>query len=232
MPILSYLHRPGLVFILLLIIVRPVWAQPTAVFPESEFIFGTAAEGQIIQHDFAVINQGSSSLRILSARPTCSCTRVEFDHNPIAPGQQARIRVNLNTEGYGGQKAQVRISVLTDDLAAGETNLVLSGTVDKLFSMQPSVVRLEGAAGQVLRKTVVITPEPRYHLSILEARAQKGENLFFTLEEDHENLKRIYRLTVELSKETRGLYFDKILLTTNNPARPEIRIAVFAKITG
>lgn len=233
MPLKSLCYRfiRCLPFILVMIC-HCAYAQPAAVFSELEYRFETAVEGERIQHAFTVTNKGSSVLKILSASVSCSCTTVQFDQEPIAPGETGKIAVNFNTDGYGGRQARVDIAVVTNTPGSAPVQLTVSGKVDQLFTMTPAIVRLEGAAGEVLSRTVTIRPIPRYGLTIVKAAAQKGDHMRFELQEDHDGAQRIYRLNVEVCKKAQGIYFDKILLTTNNPVKPEIRVAVFAKIAG
>jgi hypothetical protein len=37
---------------------------PAAVLPETHYRFGTAIEGETVQHDFTLINKGTADLRI------------------------------------------------------------------------------------------------------------------------------------------------------------------------
>jgi hypothetical protein len=37
---------------------------PTAILPETEYRFGTAIEGDIVRHDFILLNKGNAELRI------------------------------------------------------------------------------------------------------------------------------------------------------------------------
>lgn len=207
------------------------FAEPSVAVQQPVYVFGAVPEGQIIEHRFEISNRGAANLEIRSAQATCSCTSVKFDKR-IAPGAQGLVQVRFNSEGYGGKYAQVRIRLSTNDPHTPVTELTLSGKVEQVYRLTPPIVRLEGPAGKVMKKTVIIRPEPDYAFDIIEAKAKKGQYLRFQLNKKFDGNHGYYQLEVEVQKETLGLYFDKILLTTNSPHKPSIPVAVFAKITG
>ena len=51
-------------FLLIPLIVEAQAVAPAAVLPESEYRFGTAIEGEIVRHDFILLNQGNADLKI------------------------------------------------------------------------------------------------------------------------------------------------------------------------
>lgn len=51
-------------FLLISFIVEAQAGAPTAILPESQYRFGTAIEGDIVQHDFVLLNKGNAELRI------------------------------------------------------------------------------------------------------------------------------------------------------------------------
>lgn len=198
-----------------------------AYFPERIYRFEPFPEGRIIRHDFTVMNRGTVPLNILEAEATCSCTDVSYDKT-ILPGGSGAITVRLNTEGEGGRDARVAVNVITDDPGKPNNQLVIAGTVEKVLDIQPPIVKLEGPAGRVLKQTVIIEPQPKYVFRILHAQAKNGAHMNFSLETEHRAGQPVYHLTVEVSGPEKGRYFDRIVLSTDSPHKPEITVAVFA----
>lgn len=220
-------------FFLLLVCLFPnhTMAQPSMVLQQQTFDFKTVPEGQLVEHTFTIGNKGTSNLVIKDAQVTCSCTTMTFDKT-IPPGKEGAFKVSFDSRGYGGKNARVHIRIKTNDREKPVTQLVLSGKVDKLYHLEPPIVRLEGAAGKTIKQRIILKPLPKYSFSVISAKAQKGRHLKFSIGETCDGDQKIYHLDVEIQKDTQGLYFDKIFLTTNCPHKPEIRIAVFARITG
>lgn len=57
------------------------------------------AEGKQLEHYFVFENNGKQPLIIQEAKVACTCTRVIFPKNPIAPGQLDSIHVLFDTKG-------------------------------------------------------------------------------------------------------------------------------------
>jgi hypothetical protein len=68
------------------------------------FNFGTVKQGTRIEHDFKFTNTGKSPLIIYSHNTSCSCTDIDYPHEPIAPGKSGVLHFIFDTNGkMGGQ---------------------------------------------------------------------------------------------------------------------------------
>ncbi len=61
------------------------------------FDFGKVKKGPVAEHTFEFTNVGTSPLIVMDVTPSCSCTKVEWDHQPIAPGQKGHITLGVKT---------------------------------------------------------------------------------------------------------------------------------------
>lgn len=186
-------------------------------------------EGSIIRHTFIIYNRGSAALAVSNVRNNWGCSTVSFDRD-IPPGGEGKISVTIDTDGSGGQTINKDFIVETNDSAHPKIRLSVSCTIKKVVTITPKIVRLFGPAGRVLRESVKIIPEEAYAFTILEAKAQKGENIHFDLQKVVHKNHLEYLLTVENQKREKGFYSDKIILKTDSSVKPEIRIGVFGKI--
>lgn len=97
-------------------------------YAEEQFDFGTATEGDIIEHKFKFTNTGKVPLTILNARSSCGCTIPEWPEAPIAPGESGEILVKFNTEmKVGNQRKTVYVTANT---YPNETSVLLLGLVN------------------------------------------------------------------------------------------------------
>lgn len=108
--------------------------------------------------------------------------------------------------------------------------LSVAGEVRRVVSVVPRNVRLYGAAGMPLQQTVSIVPEKEFPFKILKTAAQDGRNIRYRLQEEHNDSRLTYRLTVENRKTDQGRYFDRIELTTDSAHKPRIHINVHGRI--
>ncbi len=203
--------------------------RPRASVGDYVYDFGQVPEGPEVVHRFAIENSGDAPLRVLSTEVTCSCTTLDYDAE-IAPGATGYIEATLATKGDGGRSVGIGIDVYTNDPDQSRFRLVLKGKVEHVVNIQPAIVRFEGSAGERLTQEVVISPAAKYPFHILSIDARKGEDLSCAITEERSDPRPIYRLTVELNRTKKGHYFDSVIIRTDSPYQPEIRIGVFAKI--
>ncbi len=109
--------------------------------------------------------------------------------------------------------------------------MIITGYVEKLVTISPSKVQLNGAANQNIKALVVIIPEEKYSFNIVEASAKFGEFIRYELIEVKQTNGIAYQLMVENIRKKRGRYADTIFLKTTSKFRPTIKISVFGNIT-
>lgn len=204
-------------------------AGPRAAVAQSTVAMDTVVEGQSVRHQFVFENAGDRPLEILDVKADCGCTTVDYDRT-VAPRAEGRLTAVVDTSGYGGQTLQRNITVRTNDPARPNLTLTLQFAVDRLFTLEPTIVRLEGEAGRTIQGTVRIRPEPKYPFRILEVSAKKGDYIDLRLDTEATDQGETYLLTVTTDRREKGRFFDKVLLRTDSPHRPEISVGVFGRI--
>ena len=68
---------------------------------ETEFDFGTIAQGKPVYHYFQVINKGTTPVKLDNVQATCGCTTPEWSKEAIAPGASDKIKVGYNAAAEG-----------------------------------------------------------------------------------------------------------------------------------
>lgn len=101
-------------------------AQPKLYWLETVHDFGAFHEDLGIVHcTFRAINTGNAPVTVLNARANCGCTRPEYPHTPVMPGDTLNISVAYDATGRPGKfSKQVRV-----ETNAATVNLLLKGTV-------------------------------------------------------------------------------------------------------
>jgi len=68
----------------------------------AEFDFGKIPQGKPVFTFFEIMNTGTVPLKLDNVQASCGCTTPEWNHEPIAPGSTATIKVGYNAaaEGY------------------------------------------------------------------------------------------------------------------------------------
>ena len=96
-------------------------------FTETEFDFGTVAEGEKVKHVYKFKNSGSEPLVLSNAAGSCGCTVPQWPREPIAPGATGEILVEFNSQGKPGDRNQ-KVTI-TANTNPAQTILSLKGVV-------------------------------------------------------------------------------------------------------
>lgn len=138
--------------------------------------------------------------------------------------------MKVNTEGFGGRGLSKATSVETNDKAKPKLTLIISGSVESFAKIEPRRVSLSGSTEQELKSKVTIVPEQKYAFKVLDAKAEKGENIRVKLEESKEGGAVKYAINIDNTRTTVGRYVDKVIVKTDSVMRPEIQIDVYGNL--
>jgi hypothetical protein len=200
-----------------------------AFFPVIEYPFPPTPEGVPVVFSFPVKNIGNQTLRILSVYSGCGCTAMSYTEN-IPPGGEGNITVTLNTMGYGGRAVEKSVTVRSSAANRPETTLTLKGLVEEFAKIIPGMVNLKGAAGEALGQEVVIDPNARRPFEITGVIVEPVERLKADIRKS-QGVKPVYVLTVTNLEKNPGRYASRVILTTDSPERPELKVRVHVHLT-
>jgi len=136
----------------------------------------------------------------------------------------------VNTSGYGGRTLKKTIKVYTNDRQTPVSDVTVAGEVKRFANISPPRVLLNGEVGEDLKVVVRISPVSEGLFDISEARADKGEDIRFTLTDGKETDGRVHTLVIENTRKGAGRYQDIIRLSTTNKVQKEIVIPVWGNI--
>ena len=118
------------------------------------------------------------------------------------------------------------IQVSTNDPTNTQFRLSVKGSVKKIADVQPDYVRMSGRLGSKMEKKITITPTDEFPFKIKSVKTREKDNIRFS----YRNTGRGYELTVTNTYSKEGGYDDEIIIVTDNPKIPDIRIPVNAYI--
>lgn len=200
---------------------------PRALAKEPLFEFGTVVEGTSLVHEFTIENRGRAPLEIKRVITTCGCTTADYTRR-IEPGAVGKVTIRADTGGYADKRFVKTVKVRTNDPAAQELRLNISGNVEGFAHIKPRRVLLRGKAGNTVQAKVSITPVAKYPFTIGKVYSDNlDEKAAFTLERKDAGYLLIVNNLVEAPEKYRG----RIHLETDSEAQPEIIIYVYGMIT-
>lgn len=98
-------------------------------FTKLEHDFGAINGNDVVETVFTFTNTGEADLVISNAKGSCGCTVPEYPKEPIAPGQEADIKVSFSPKGKNGM--QNKTVTLTTNTATGMENLTVKANIVK-----------------------------------------------------------------------------------------------------
>ena len=201
-------------------------ATPTISVEDTDYYFGTMLEGEKTVHTFIVKNTGDAPLKINEIKTTCGCTSTDYTTDEIAPGGQGEVTLELDTDGYGGEEITKTATVLSNDPKSKGVELKMIGKVLVFADINPKAIKLFGTLGEEIRAVVEIVPSKDHPFHIV-GKPATGKDAYRCSVEEKDGR---YILTAENLTTKKGIYLDTVVLKTDYPEKPEIKISVFGNI--
>jgi Protein of unknown function (DUF1573) len=224
---LKFLNRTFPPIVLLLSAALPPVASAQsnsarAVFSQINYQFGKALAGAVLEHDFALKNEGDAPLRIFRVQ-MASPLIVTAMPISVAPGMEAYIRVKLDTSTLRG-RFPGEIQVVLNDPALPVADLSFEGEIVPRVEFLPAPAFFlgthRGEARQASIEIINHDPEP---LRIEDIR--HPTDIFTTTLETLEEGRR-YRLTLLMKPDgPSGRHSQDIVLKTSSRSQPTIAVA-------
>ncbi|MEI9946041.1 MAG: DUF1573 domain-containing protein [Chitinophagaceae bacterium] len=77
---------------------------------ETAHDFGKIAQGKPVYYSFEIVNTGNQPLKLDDVHASCGCTTPEWNHDPIAAGATATIKVGYNAAAEGSFEKTITIT--------------------------------------------------------------------------------------------------------------------------
>jgi hypothetical protein len=197
-------------------------ASPQAVFSQTSFHFERALSGAVIEHDFAVKNEGQAPLRVANVVMTSPLVVISMPAS-IPPGAEMTIRVRLDTSGLRGHFPG-RIKVFLNDVSLPEADLSFEGEIVPLIEVSPAPAFFVGARrGEARQVSIDVI---NHELEPLQIEAVPHPRDRFSTKLETLELGRHYRLTLILNPDgPAGRHSESIVLKTSSRRQPTIIVA-------
>lgn len=91
--------------------------------------FGSVRQGNIVETEFTLTNNGRTDLIIRDTKANCGCTVSTPEKSTLAPGESAKLKVSFNSEGRRGTQYKT-VTVFSNDPTAPTQTLTLKASVN------------------------------------------------------------------------------------------------------
>jgi hypothetical protein len=208
---------------------------PKMVVADKILEFSTVAQGEVIEANFKLVNEGSEPLLVKAVRPTCGCTVAEFDKEIAAEGE-GWIKAKLDTSGFSGPITK-SILVVTNDPETPSMSLVIKAEVQPYLDVDPrplvrfSTVQLSEATEKL---TVSTAMDQEFRITEVESSVPFVNAAVRKLEASELKAGRNssqYELTVTMSAEAPvGPVNAQLILHTDHPKAKKVPVRVFGVV--
>ena len=118
--------------------------------------------------------------------------------------------------------------IRTDDPEKSRFTVTVTGKVDRVVTIEPRSVYLQGNQGDTLETIVEITPSQKYQFSILGLEQKPNTNIKASLIAP-EGDKKSWRIRIKAESDKAEQIYDLLTLKTDSKYRPTLAIRVYAR---
>ncbi len=200
-------------------------ARLVALEPSHDF--GTVESGPVVQHAFPLKNLGTETVYIESVSAPCGCTAALLSSAYLAPGEEGRVQVSLDTYGLSGEQSKT-VVVRSNDPTNPELTLTLHGTVQTDVSANPRRLyfgRLPAGA-VVSRHVDVLVKHPDVQITDVHAESSR----FFVQTAPLEEGRGVRVRVTLLPGAPPGTFDDPLIVTSNSQRQPRLVIPVLGTL--
>lgn len=207
-------------------------AGPIAAVVEPSFNFGSVPQGQKVEHEFVVKNEGDADLVIQRIAPSCGCTAAAMSASAIKPGAAEKIKVTFNTAGFYGTKTK-SVSVLTNARNQQEFTLRLQGAIVRDVTINPERIDL----GEVAADTSQPLRSRQFTVEVSEGADRQIASVRsmskFLQVQPKGAQGRVQQFEVALLPDApRGEFRDRVLVEFKDPSHSAVNVPVNASVVG
>lgn len=164
--------------------------QHSLKFTEKDFDFGCVGVDFKVLHDFKLVNQGTTTIKVDTVTAHCDCTEVRFTDSVLAPGDTSIIKIIFSTANlYGPVEKDVKVVYndpeMTSIMVYYSANIgqwlasIVPDPVSIFFlpGQKSKVARLQNRVLDKIEVTGVEASSDFISVDAKKAKASKGESL-------------------------------------------------------
>lgn len=203
---------------------------PKLVVEKTEYDFGQVFEGQKVDHVFRFQNGGDSPLIIDRVRSSCGCTAALLSATSLAPGEVGEVRTSFDSNRFSGEVVKT-VYLYTNDTAQSMAQLNLRGTVVREIELNPGQLDLGSLTPGTLREAkVALTNRGPKELQLLGIKSTVAEVTASLPNRRIAPGKSVEVVTKIAPKTGRGRLSGYLLIQTDSPHMPELRVPVYGDV--
>ena len=167
---------------------------PKIALVETDVSYGDLLQGEVVERDILVRNDGDAELKIWRANPSCSCTRIINSPDTVAPGETARVRIEVDSKKIKPGSTRKGVTFESNDLNQPQLRFIFTMNVINLFTTVPRPIQLSGLMSKPKSMRIKLVAATDLGFEVAGARSRNGnfEITDFINVEEH----RLYEIEV------------------------------------
>ena len=232
-----------LIFIISFSFINAQAEQPDILVKNDQYDFGDVKEGEIVAHDFVIVNNGDGILKIDKIRASCGCTAADPDKKELKPGELTVLHVKFNTTRRSGkQKKHVYIFSNDPDTphmrVSFTANIIPKERKSKVINEKTPRLELEKnrydfgkvEEGQVVDFELSFKNTGKNVLHIKDVKTSCGCTAAL-LSSKQLSPNEEGTIKIELDTKNRSGYFSRtVTIVSDDPYQPQQTITLFANV--
>jgi hypothetical protein len=211
-------------------------AGPRMVVPQKIKDMGTVAQGEVVEVDFEILNEGNLPLLVKAVRPTCGCTVADYDKE-IAAGESGAVKAKLDTKDFSGPISK-SILIMTNDPQDPTVSVVIKTNVEPFIEILPRpLIRFNAVQREEMsQKVIVVATEPERNFDVVKVDTSVPYLTTSLRELDEDELiagksKKQYELSLEMTEDAPvGPVSAKLVVHTDHPKAKQVVVKVYGVV--
>ena len=204
------------------------FAQPRLLVVEGQkFDLGAVFRGTVVDHHLTLKNAGTEALHLGPIEASCGCTGAIASNEDLRPGETGSLAITFNSKNFTGQ---VHKTVVVKTTPATDPPLLIEFTatiIDEITCTPQQFWFKDAEVGKKSRLVITVKNNGKEPLRLTGWRSQLA-GFTLTLPSTPIDTGKSAEVVAELTPEKAApIISDAVFLTTSNPRRPELYLAVY-----
>ena len=178
-------------------------STPVISIPMTEPDYGELLQGEVIEREFQVKNEGNATLKIWRAIASCSCTTISEFPRSLEPGESGIVKFEVDSKKIKPGDTRKGITLENNDAERSKIRFVFKAKITSLFESNPNPIRVTGLYSNEKKARIRLIAKTDLGFNILGARSRNGEFEITDFEEVTKDGEYSIEVTVPPSKTPR-----------------------------
>ncbi|MGE4618761.1 MAG: DUF1573 domain-containing protein [Planctomycetota bacterium] len=148
---------------------------PVIALVATDVSYGDLLQGETIERDILIRNDGDVVLNLWRANPSCGCTIVIDKPAVVPPGETVAVRIAVDSKKIKAGSTRKGVTFESDDPQQPQLRFIFTMNVINLFHTDPKPIKLFGLMSDSKSLRIKLLAATDLGFEVLGARSRNGE---------------------------------------------------------